>query len=547
MIYIKKKALVFSFIFMVTCMLQACQGSIDLPPAPTYTGVRTMKIHLADKKQTIEGFGASDAWRCQMVGKYWPEEKKNVIADLLFSKELDVDGSPKGIGLSIWRFYLGSGSMEQGESSNIYDEWRRGECFQRQDGTYDWQKQEGQRWFLQAAKKRGVDKYLAFTISPPVHMTINGKAFSSQKREMNIKDGMMPEYANFLVDCIDNLQKQEGIKFDYLSPVNEPQWDWLAGDNGKASQEGTPATNEELYELTSLLSEQLSKRGLSTEIVLGEAGSIDYLYEKKNNESRDNQIEAFFNTSSALNVASLPNVKKTISGHSYFTVWPIEDQISHRQKLNAKLKSNQNLSYWQTEYCILENPGESEIPGGSGNQRDLGIKTAIFVARIIHNDLVVANASSWQWWTALTRADYKDGLIYLDDGTNNGGQSPDYCKKDGNFHASKLMWALGNYSFFVRPGMKRVEVDDTNHIASSTDVMISAYTDVSSKKVVIVAVNAGNKDRNYKLDIDANIKNKKLTPYITSSVFSLEKREDMDSENIVFPAQSIITLVGEIE
>ncbi len=542
-----KIALILFYIFGVTSLLQARYKSIDTSSTPADNEIYTLKVRLAEKKQVIDGFGASDAWRCQMIGRYWPEEKKNAIADLLFSKELDANGNPKGIGLSIWRFYIGAGSMEQGDDSNIYDEWRRAECFQKQDGTYDWLKQEGQRWFLQAAKKRGVDKYLAFTISPPVHMTLNGKAFSSQKKSMNIKEGMMSNYANFLVDCIENLQKQEGINFDFLSPINEPQWDWLAGDNGKASQEGTPATNEEIYKLTSLLSKQIDKRGLSTEIVLGEAASIDYLYEKKNEEFRDNQIDAFFNPLSSLNVSSLPHVKNTITGHSYFTVWPIEDQISHRQKLNNKLTSIPNLNYWQTEYCILENPGENEIPGGSGGQRDLGIKTALFVARIIHNDLVLANASSWQWWTALTRADYKDGLIYLDDGTNNGAQTSSYCKKDGNFHASKLLWALGNFSFFVRPEMERVEVDYLNYKEPSTDLMISAYTDINSQKVVIVAINVGNKDCNYKLDIDERIKNKKLTPYITSSVFSLEKREDMSIENIIFPSQSIVTLVGEIE
>src|SRR4051794_4025905 len=67
--------------------------------------------------QTIENFGASDAWGCQFVGE-WPLEKKQQIADLLFS-------TSKGIGLSIWRMNLGAGSAEQGDSSGIKDKWRR--------------------------------------------------------------------------------------------------------------------------------------------------------------------------------------------------------------------------------------------------------------------------------------------------------------------------------------------------------------------------------------------------------------------------------------
>jgi O-glycosyl hydrolase len=525
----------------------ACGSKVDIPSPSVPSETRVMKIDPDQELQIIDGFGASDAWRCQMVGKYWPEEKKNRIADLLFSKETDEKGNPKGIGLSIWRFYLGAGSMEQGPESDISDEWRRGECFQSPGGTYNWNKQEGQRWFLQSARERGVEKYLAFTISPPVHMTINGKAFSPQKQRMNIKEGMMPDYADFLVDCIENLQEKEGVTFNYLSPVNEPQWEWMAGNNGKSSQEGTPATNRELFELTSLLFERLKERGLSTTIALGEAGAINYLYGVVNNEMRDNQIEEFWSPASTLSIASLPNVEKVITGHSYFSVWPVASQVEHRQKLDAQIKKYPGLKYWQTEYCILEQPGESEIPGGTGNQRDLGMKTALFVARIIHNDLVVANASSWQWWTALTRANYKDGLIYLDDGASNGSQSPEYCKQDGFVRDSKLLWAFGNYSFFIRPGMKRIHVDGQNPIQTSTDMMISAYKDTGTKKLVVVAINTSNTERTYKLELNGKLKNGKLIPYTTSENSNLEKGTEVNPDEIVIAPKTVVTLIGEMQ
>ena len=150
---------------------------------------RTVTISTDVVKQTMDGFGASDAWRTQFVGKNWPEQKKKAIADLLFSKEIDAEGNPKGIGLSIWRFYLGAGSTEQGEKSRVSDEWRRAECFQNPDGSYDWTKQEGQRWFLQEAKKHGVEKFMVFSCSAPVHLTENGLAFSTRKNKMNIKEG----------------------------------------------------------------------------------------------------------------------------------------------------------------------------------------------------------------------------------------------------------------------------------------------------------------------------------------------------------------------
>ena len=53
---------------------------------------RTVTISTDNVVQTMDGFGGSDAWRTQFVGKNWPEQKKNAIAHLLFSKEIEAQG-----------------------------------------------------------------------------------------------------------------------------------------------------------------------------------------------------------------------------------------------------------------------------------------------------------------------------------------------------------------------------------------------------------------------------------------------------------------------
>jgi O-glycosyl hydrolase len=508
---------------------------------------RTATISTDSVMQTMDGFGGSDAWSCQFVGKNWPEQKKNAIADLLFSKEMDAQGNPKGIGLSIWRFNLGAGSTEQGENSKVSDEWRRTECFLNADKTYNWSKQEGQRWFLQAAKKRGVEKYLIFTNSPPVHMTNNGLSFSSQKNKINLKEGGIPKFADFLIQSIQGLEKNEGIKFDYVSPINEPQWEWMANNGDKNSQEGTPATNQEIYDLTKALSDKLKSQKMSTEIVIAEAASINYLYENVNGENRDNQIEYFFGNTKT-NISKLPNVKNVILGHSYFTTWPFDRQILSRKLIASNVKQKSGLKYWQTEYCILENPGESEIPGGSGEGRDLGMQSALFVARLIHNDIALANAASWQWWTSLSRVDFKDGLIYLDDGKSKGGSVSSYCNNDGEFHDSKLLWILGNYSLFVRPGMLRIDVPNQDELLAANDVMLTAYKDSKSKKLIVVAVNCGKSAQKYKFDLTKGLlKNNEVTPYITSENSNLKRADTQKIDNIEIPAKSVVTFVGEFK
>lgn len=89
------------------------------------------------------------------------EQQQRQIADWLFSTDNDAQGQPRGIGLSLWRFNLGAGSEEQGDSSHIQQATRT-ECFLNADGSYDWSKQQGQRNFLKLAKERGVDHFLAF-------------------------------------------------------------------------------------------------------------------------------------------------------------------------------------------------------------------------------------------------------------------------------------------------------------------------------------------------------------------------------------------------
>jgi O-glycosyl hydrolase len=493
--------------------------------------------------QEIKGFGASDAWRTQFVGEHWPEEKRNHIADLLFSLEDDKDGNPKGIGLSAWRFYLGAGSMEQGDSSDIQNVWRRSESFLDEEGNYDWTKYKGQRWFLQAAKKRGVNEFLIFTISPPVFYTKNGLAHATKgDLGFNLKPDNYDDYTVFLADVIEHFEKEENLSFDYISPFNEPQWAW-----DKSNQEGTPATNNELYVYLKYLSDILHKRGLKTKIIAGEAATFNYLYEPAGDNFNGDQINVFFNPESPLYIGGFKNLEYAISAHSYFTTWGIENQIETRKQLARRIKEiNPNLDFWQTEFCILEK--NDEIEGGWG--RDLGMPTALYVARVIHSDLTIANARCWDWWTALSQFNFKDGLIHLDDGKGNGVVSDTselnhQLMYDGHITETKLLWALGNFSRFVRPEMFRIDAkinNDLNLIRQATDLQVSAYKDPVTGKVVVVFINHEQEDKSIKLD---GIESGEAILYVTDESKNLGKMK-VEIDQFSIPKRSVSTLVIEL-
>jgi len=480
-----------------------------------------LNIDLKKEAQTISGFGASDAWGCQFVGQLWPYQKRIKIADWLFSYDTLYNGQPKGIGLSIWRFNIGGGTYEQGDSSDISDEWRRTECFLNSDGTYNWNKQAGQQWFLNAAKQRNVSKFIAFSNTPPVSLTKNGKGWSSGGSSINLQPEKITDFADFLAKVMNHFQER-GINFSVLSPLNEPQWNW----DGKG-QEGTPSLNTEIYNVAKVISKKLDSLKLITEIEVPEAGQINYLFQDSTNlPGRDNQINCFFNPRNPLFIGSLPNISQSIAGHSYFTTYDAANMKNLRRQLHNKILAiNKNLEYNMTEYCVLEDNKEIK-----GEGRDLGMVSALYIAKIIHYDLTFTNATSWQWWLAISPYDYKDGLVYIDKN-----------KRDGNIYDSKMMWALGQYSRFINPGMKRVETTLTENetlAVRNNDILVSAYKTSDNKKIVAVIINLT--ENNKELSFD-NV----ISAYKTARMFRTSEKSD---ENILpigfFKPSDIFPITG---
>ena len=115
-------------------------SALLLMAAVSIRAQRIYRINADQPRQQILHFGASDAWSMKYVG-LWPEQQQRQIADWLFSTDDDAQGQPRGIGLSLWRFNLGAGSEEQGDSSYIQQATRT-ECFLNADGSYDWNKQQ---------------------------------------------------------------------------------------------------------------------------------------------------------------------------------------------------------------------------------------------------------------------------------------------------------------------------------------------------------------------------------------------------------------------
>jgi O-glycosyl hydrolase len=435
-------------------------------------------IETNQPRQTIRHFGASDAWSMQFIGLWENEEEQEKIADWLFSTENDAKGQPKGIGLSVWRFNLGAGSAEQGKDAQINPSTRT-ECFLTKDGTYDWTKQPGQRKFLQLAKQRGVPHFLAFLNSAPVYFTQNGLATNTGRGgTINLKDDCYDDFARFMAISLKGLEEHEGIHFDYLCPVNEPDgsWNWLG-----PKQEGSPATHREISRLVRETSKALTEQGLNTQILVDESSDIRCLLGIHQTDwQRGNAISSFFSEDSTLTyVGNLPNVPHLMAAHSYWTNTPVPFMRKIREQLRD-VCNTYGIKFWQTEICIMGN--DTEIGGGQGY--DFTMKTALYVARVIHHDLTYADAESWSWWRACG-GNYRDGLIRV-------------YEREQRACDSKLLWALGNYSRFIRPGAVRYEVTNQKE-EDPYGLMVSAYKNKDGKWVC-VAINYSDESQEFQLN-----------------------------------------------
>ncbi|MBQ9362085.1 MAG: glycoside hydrolase family 30 protein [Bacteroidaceae bacterium] len=486
--------------------------------------------------QTIDGFGASDAWSMWQIG-LWADSVQQQIADWLFSTECDSKGQPKGIGLSIWRFNAGAGSAAQGDSAMINRDTRT-EYFSRQIG---------QRKFLKLAKERGVPTFLAFFNSPPVQLTQNGRGTNTGRDgTFNLRPDAYEDFAKYAANMIEQAEREDGIHFDYLCPVNEPDghWNWLG-----PKQEGTPATNREVARIAREMSKEFSERELTTRILVNESSDFRCMmgiYET--DWQRGNEIQCFWNPDSTdTYIGNLPNIADVMAGHSYWTNTPVlrpeeamYDSIGlygYRKRLAAELAKVER-GFWMTELCIMGN--DKEI--GGGVPYDFSMKTALYVARVIHYDLTVANARSWQWWRA-AGGNYRDGLIRMyREGERNWqpGQKRLNNIKNNTARDSRLMWALGNYSRFIRPGAVRLEV--TGGDGNPFGIMLSAFRNADGTRVFVIINYSGHQE-----DITLNgiAKDAELHAYRTSDEEdeTLKPIGRVKAAKIELPAKSITTII----
>jgi uncharacterized repeat protein (TIGR03803 family) len=165
---------------------------------------------------------------------------------------------------------------------------------------------------------------------------------------------------------------------------------------------------------------------------------------------------------------------------------------------------------------------ETEV--GSGDAYDGSITNALYWAGRIHLFMTAAQANAWHYWWLISINSDNEGLT------------------DTSGNPAKRMYALGNYSKFVRPNFYRIGANN------SGDAQISAYKG-NSGNFAIVAINGDNTSLNQIFTLTNCTVVGSVTPWITSSTLSLASQASVVVTNSSFaytlPAMSIVSFVGQ--
>jgi glucuronoarabinoxylan endo-1,4-beta-xylanase len=165
---------------------------------------------------------------------------------------------------------------------------------------------------------------------------------------------------------------------------------------------------------------------------------------------------------------------------------------------------------------------ETEV--STGDPFDGSITNAIYWAGRIHQFMTLARANAWHFWWLIPSGADNEGL------TDNYG------------NPAKRMYALGNFSRFVRPNFYRIGVD-----TNSGPLEISAYKEPPSGHFTIVVVNPATNPVSEVFNL-SGFGATSLNPWITSASQSLANLASIAVNDDVFtstiPALSIVTFVG---
>jgi O-glycosyl hydrolase len=296
-------------------------------------------------------------------------------------------------------------------------------------------------------------------------------------------------YASQLANYVVNMKNTYGVNLYAISIQNEPD----VNHPGPSGYETCLWSSQQIHDFTTnLYNALLASNATSTLIMLPESGKW--------------ADPTGLGTATVSDPVSLADVG-IIGYHNYVTNNNVGDTNT------PAVVNSYGKALWQTEVSIL-----------SGS--DSSISNGLYYGKRIHLFMTVAQANAWHYW-------------WLIPGNGVGNQG----LMDNNAATTKRLFAVGQYSRFVRPGYYRIDATNTG------TALLSAYKDPVAGDFAIVAINPGGSAIGQTFNLTNCVATGSVTPWITSATLNLASQTAVAVANSAFtytlPAQSIVTFVGQ--
>lgn len=411
----------------------------------------------------FEGWGTSLCWWANRVGY------SDTLAQLAAEAFCDPE---KGLGLNILRYNIGGGDDPTHDHITRTDSMMPGfwknpaeDAGGQLTWEYDWSQDASQRNVLEKCLAVYGDGMLVegFSNSPPYFMTNSGCSSGAKMAfQNNLREDAYDDFARYLADVAEHFDKEWGIRFQSLSPMNEPNTSYWGAFSNK--QEGCHFDpGERQSRILTALAAQLAEKGLTDIQISG---------------TDETSIDTQALSLSQLSEEALAVISR-VDTHTYGG--------SGREFLrNQTLNRGKNL--WM-----------SEVDGGDTLGRNAGeMGAGLWLAQRIADDLNGLTPSAWILWQVIDSHICREGYLgRRDTGMVNtaggywGTAVADHDRQE--LILTMKYYVLGQFTRYIRPGSRLIEMKGP----------AVAALDGAGTRLTVVAVNQEETEKTACLDVAA--------------------------------------------
>ncbi|KAH8834878.1 glycoside hydrolase [Flagelloscypha sp. PMI_526] len=387
----------------------------------TNTAGVAVTVNLGTTYQEMDGFGCSQAFG-RAANIYTAASSAQTAAlDLLFSQTA-------GAGFSILRNRIGNGNT----SSDSILPTSPGSP--SATPSYQWDGYDSaQFWLTQKAKNYSVPYVYADAWGAPYFMKTNnavgnGGYLCGVSGQSCSSGDWKQAYANFLTKYV-QIYKDNGLTITHLGFLNEPEF--------SASYSSMLSSGTQAADFIKVLYPTLQSANLSSQVKIACCDSEGW----NNQKTMTSQLIS----------AGVESSVGVVTSHSYTSSPDVA--ISTSRKV------------WQTEYADLSGSWSTNWYSSGA------IGDGFYWAKLIYNGIVNANLSAYLYWEGAETGVQTNSCLISISGTT--------------VTASGRLWALGQWSRYVRPGARRVATT-----SGSSTLLTSAFKNTDGSLSVQVLNNS---------------------------------------------------------